>query len=206
MEKAVAEDPDFTAALVRLAKAYQSLGRQAEALAAARRAVEAPGAESGRVGYEARAQEALIRGEPEEARRFLEELVERYPNDVEAYVGLAEAYGQEGKFTEAISRLENAVKIDPSEPRAWYLLGQYAIRAGDSRRAVNEYLPQALAKQNTRRNEEGQAKVLNALGVGYERLGLLEEATESYQEAAEIRRRIGDHRGLASTLHNLGVI
>ncbi len=203
LARAVAEDPGFAAAWVRLAKAYRDLGRLEDAADAARRAVETAGT-SGRLAFEARAQEALLRGDPEAAQALLGELVARYPNDTEAHLALADAYGQQGRFQEATLRLERTVRIDPSEPRAWYLLGRYAIGSGEARRAVDEYLTRALVRQKTLRNEQGQAEVYNALGVGYQRLGMPEEASESYSQAAEIRRRIGDSRGLATTLENLG--
>ncbi|MCP4654191.1 MAG: tetratricopeptide repeat protein [bacterium] len=206
LQQAVEEDPGFVSAWVRLARAYEELGRDTEALDAAKQAVRATAEASGRMSYEARAQEALLRGEPEVAQRFLEELVARYPNDAEAQVALAEAYGQQGKFAAAAARLRAAVEVDSSQPRTWYLLGRYAIQAGDSRRAVDDYLVQALIGQKRLRNEQGEAEVLNALGVGYSRLGELDQAADNYRQAAAIRRRLDDRRGLATTLHNLALI
>ena len=52
----------------------------------------------------------------------------------------------------------------------------------------------------------GQAEVHNALGVGYQYLGQLDNAAESLGTAAEIRERIGDKRGLATSLLNLSMI
>ncbi|MEE8524316.1 MAG: protein kinase, partial [Thermoanaerobaculia bacterium] len=206
LEQAVAKDPDFTTAWVRLAEAYRDLGRQEEALDAAKQGVRAAGASSGRRAYEARAQEALLRGKPEEAQQFLQDLVERYPNDVEARIGLAKAFGQQGSFGEAMVELRRVAEIDSGAPEAWYLLGQYAIRSGDSREAVDNYLVQALILRKKTADEMGQAEVYNAMGVGFQRLGLPAQASENYEEAAEIRRRIDDRRGLAATLTNLGWI
>ncbi len=206
LERSVAEDPDFAAAWVRLAQTYEELGRFDEALEAARESVRAAGTSSGRLGYEARAREALLRGENETAQRFLAELVERYPNDTGAHIALAEAYGQEGRFTEAVERLKRAVEIDGSQPRAWYLLGRFSIMAGDARRAVDEYLVQALIQHRTLRNEQGRAEVHNAFGVAYQNLGQLDEAATSYRTAAELRERLGDRRGLATSLKNLAMV
>ncbi|HEX9734441.1 MAG TPA: tetratricopeptide repeat protein [Thermoanaerobaculia bacterium] len=211
LERAVAEDPDFAAAWVRLSQAYLSLGRYDEALEAAGKAVAATAADAaagggGRIVYEAQAQQALVRGEPEEAQRFLEELVRRYPNDTGARVALAEAYAQQGKFAEAISRLEEAVAVDPGDARAWYLLGRCSIQNGDHRVAVDEYLAQALSHQRELKNVQGEAEVLNALGAGYEYLGDLELASRNYEAAVDIRGEIGDQRGLAISSTNLGRI
>lgn len=206
LERAVEEDPEFAAAWTRLAKTYEELGRGDEALEAAREAVRTAEAGGGRLGYEARAQEAQLRGEIENAQQFLEELVERYPNDAEAQIALAEAYGDQGRFTEAVSRLEKTVQLDRSQPRAWYLLGRYAILGGDPQKAVDQFLPQALFQHRNQKNEQGQADVHNAMGVGFERLSRLDEAVESYQKAADIRQQIGDQGGLATSKINIGLV
>lgn len=204
LEQAVAEDPSFATAWVRLSQTYQSLGRDDDAVAAARQGARAASERRGRIVYEAQAQDALVRGQPEEAQRYLEELVGNYPNDTRARVALAEAYGQQGNFARALSQLQEAVGVD-SGAQAWYLLGRFSIEAGDSKRAVDEYLVEALAQQKKVRNEQGEAEVYNALGVGYERLGDFGLAAENYTRASDIHRRVGDARGIATSLHNLAV-
>src|SRR4029077_16334917 len=67
LERAVAADPAFTAAWVRLAGCYQALGYAEKAQAAAVRAATTPGAAAGRLGYEARAQLQQLQGAPEAA-------------------------------------------------------------------------------------------------------------------------------------------
>lgn len=202
LTRAVAQDPTLAVAWMHLAHTRLELGKQTEALEATQQAVLVT-VEGERLGMEARAQEALLRGDPETAQAFLETLVGRYPFDAEARLSLSEAFGQQGRFKEAISQLERAVELDAGNPHSWYLLGRYSIGVGELRRAVDEYLVRALVLENTLRNEMGQALVLNALGVGYQRLGLLDQAQENYEKAATIRRRIGDAPGLASTLRNL---
>ncbi len=206
LERAVAEDAGFAAGWVRLAGAYDELGYHDKALEAARRAVSVLPAERGRLAYEARAREALLAGEPKRAQAALGALVARYPHDVEARIELARAYGDGGHFDDARKVLLRVAAEEPNHPRAWYLLGKYAVLAGDSRRAVDDYLVRALVIQNRLGNAKGRADVLNALGVAYDDLGELDRAAERYGEAAEIRSRIGDRRGYAATLTNLGSV
>ena len=73
---------------------------------------------------------------------------------------------------------------------------------GDAARAVNDYLVRALTLQNQLHSEPGQAETLNAMGVAYHQLGRYPEALEKYSTAAAIRRRLGDQRGLATSLKN----
>jgi eukaryotic-like serine/threonine-protein kinase len=203
LERAVASDPGYGAAWVQLARARESLGRREAALDAARRAVASLGAEEGRSAYEARAVEARLLGHPEKAQELLARLVERYPDDAEARVELAEAYGEQGSLDRAIAALREVVRLAPHHPRAWFLLAKYSILAGDVRRAIDDYLVRALVVQNQLGSEEGRADVLNAFGVAWRELGEMERAAESYEQAAAIRKRIGDERGYATTLRNL---
>ncbi|HEV8631428.1 MAG TPA: tetratricopeptide repeat protein, partial [Thermoanaerobaculia bacterium] len=204
LAKAVAADPRFAAAWVQLSRAYQRLERGDEAMAAAERAVATAGAGSGRVAFEARAQQAQLREQPEETQKALAALVARYPNDLTARVTLAEAYGGQGSFRQAIDTLREVVARDPNDARAWYLMGRYSIQTGDAQPAVDDYLTRALLLQKRLGNRKAQAEVHNALGVGFERLGKVDEAAEEYRQAADVRRSLGDNNGLAASLHNLG--
>jgi tetratricopeptide (TPR) repeat protein len=206
-ERAVAADPAFTAAWVRLAGCYQALGYAEKAQTAAARAAATPGAAAaGRLGYESRAQRELLQGNPEAAQELLRELVRRYPHDLEARLALAEAYGKQGKLETAVEALRQVVRADPNHPRGWYLLGRYMIEQGKARQAVDEALVHAMVVQNRLGSEQGRADVLNALGVGYQELGELDHAADSYRQAAAIRRRIDDRRGYATSLKNLATL
>jgi eukaryotic-like serine/threonine-protein kinase len=203
LEQAVELDADFPASWVRLAMAYEQLGYRDRALAAAREAVERLGEHPGRVALEARAREAVLSGDFDRARQALGLLVEHYPHDLEAQVALAEALGEHGLMDEARTRLAKVVAASPNHPRAWFLLGKYAILAGDSRAAVDDYLVRALVIQNRLGSRQARADVQNALGIAYAQLGEYPLAKERYREAIVLRRDIGDERGTASATANL---
>lgn len=206
LERSVAADPGFTAAWIGLARARSSLGQSREAIDAAQRAVASLGPGSGRFSWVARALEQRLRGEPEKAREILADLVSRSPQDLQARIDLAEVCGEAGDLKAAIDHLQKVVAADPEHPRAWFLLAKHSILAGDSRRAADKYLIRALVIQGRLESAPGQAEVHNALGVAYNDLGELDQAAESYKKAAEIRRRIGDQRGLAASLRNLAAV
>ena len=148
LEQAVASDPRFTAAWVRLARARDDLGRREAALAAAQQAVATLREGESRGAGQARAVAALLAGEPGKSQQILERLLAQYPNDVETRVQLAEAYGEQGSLGKAVTALERVVRLDPQHPRAWFLLAKYSILSGNARRAVDEYLVHALVIQN----------------------------------------------------------
>ncbi len=205
-EQAVARDPDFVAALERLAETYQNLGRHEQAVAAAGRALRAVGSSETRLAYRVRARAALLAGKPQEAERHFQELLRRYPFDAEPRLDLAAAQAAQGHNSEAVATLKKAVELDPGDPRSWFQLGKNAILAGDPARAASDYLVRALALHARLGNEKGKADVLNAMGVAHQQLGEYSRALESYTAASEARRRLGDDRGLASTLRNRAMV
>ncbi|MEX0735204.1 MAG: protein kinase [Steroidobacteraceae bacterium] len=205
-DAAVVKDPAFMAAWVQLAGAQDKLGYDDRAREAARQAASRLSERSGRVGYEARALEATLSGNFEQAQQILAALVNRYPNDVEARVALAEAFGEEGQLDRAQAELKAIVAASPNHPRASYLLGKYAILAGDSRAAADDYLVRALVIQNRLGNLQGRADVENALGIAEFELGRLDEARQRYQNAIDLRTEIGDERGVAAATANVARI
>ncbi|HEX9707148.1 MAG TPA: tetratricopeptide repeat protein [Steroidobacteraceae bacterium] len=206
LEEAVAKDPGFTSAWVKLADAYSTLGYDDRALESARQAVLHLSEDSGRISYEARALEAALAGNFERSRQHLTALVTRYPHDVEARLTLAEAFGDEGQLDRAQQELKTIVAASPNHPRAWYLLGKYAILAGDNRAAADDYLVRALVIQNRLGDLQGRADAENALGIANFELGNLDEARQRYENAIDLRTRIGDERGVAAATANVARI
>jgi tetratricopeptide (TPR) repeat protein len=202
LERAVAADPGFAVALERLAETYQNLGYEEKALSVAERAAKAAGAGETRLGYRVRARVALLRGEPAQAEKSYAELVRLFPNDLEALLDLASAQARQGDVTRAVQTLEKASQLDRSDPRVWFLLGKNTILMGDAGRAVKDHLVRALTLHGQLHNEQGQAEVLNAMGVAYHQLGDYPQAIEKYSAAAVIRQRLGDERGMATSLKN----
>lgn len=203
LERAVTVDSGFAAAWLRLSGAQESLGYYDAAVDAARQAVAQAELSQSHIALEARARAAALEGDFARAEELLHTLVETYPNDTLARMALARTFGDAGEFARASAVLRDIVAADPQHPTAWYLLGKYAILQGESRRAVDEYLVRALVVQNRLNNAQGRADTLNAMGIAYYDLGEFETAKTHYQQASDIRREIGDRRGVAATLTNI---
>lgn len=206
LEAATREDPDMAAAWLRLSDAYQRNGQWDDALDAVRRAVAQMPEGANRLAYEARAREAVLAGEPQRAAELWRGMVLRYPGDVEAKTALGEALGEQGRFDEASAVLQEVVEVEPHHPRAWFLLGKFAILAGSSRRAIDDHLVRALVIQNRLGNDQGKGDVVNALGIAHRDLGNWDQAASQFRDAVEIRRRVGDLRGVAGSLNNLATV
>ena len=128
------------------------------------------------------------------------------PDDLATVLQQANVHGEGGDLAAAIDALRELVKRDPGEARAWFLLGKYSILRGEVKAAVDEYLVRALLLFKRGRNAWGEAETINALGVGYARLGQMQDAQEQYSKAVVLRRELGNRRGVASTLRNLAQI
>lgn len=206
LEAATEADPAMPAAWLRLADAYQRTGRWQEALEAVRRTLTEMPQGAGRLAYEARAREASLSGDPRRAAELWGVMVRRYPEDVEAKIHLGEVLGDQGRLDEAAEVLQEVVDVEPHHPRAWFLLGKFAILAGESRRAIDDYLVHALVVQNRLGNLQGKGDVVNALGIAHQDLGNWDEAAQHFEEAVAIRRDVGDLRGVAGSLNNLATV
>jgi tetratricopeptide (TPR) repeat protein len=68
--------------------------------------------------YSARAWVSLERGAPSEAREAFAQAVKLYPRNVEALTGEGRLLLNEGRYTEALSRLDTALQFDPASPEA----------------------------------------------------------------------------------------
>jgi eukaryotic-like serine/threonine-protein kinase len=116
---------------------------------------------------------------------------------------LARAQGSGGDFSAAIARLTLLTTRDSDDPRAWFELGKFSILQGEARRAVDDYLVRALVLYKRSRNLYGVAETVNALGIGYGRLGQTANAEEQYRKAVTLQREVGNRRGVATSLRNL---
>lgn len=150
--------------------------------------------------------EAALSGRLDQALARQREWLARRPADPQAHLDLAELQLEGGDFDAAAQTLRRALALDEQDPRAWFLLGKASILRGEPRLAVEDHLLRALVLFKRAGHLRGEAETTNALGVGYARLGQVEDAAEQYRKALELRRRLGDRRGTASSLRNLAQI
>ncbi|RYD15203.1 MAG: serine/threonine-protein kinase [Lysobacteraceae bacterium] len=150
---------------------------------------------------------ALMAGDdPAVARTALDQARSAWPNDPELALLDAQARADAGEGEAALALLHRYVQGDAQDARAWFLLGRSAILQGQAQPAVDDYLVRALVLHTRAGNAAAEAETRNALGIGYERLGQLDAASEQYARAAAMRERLGDREGLAKTLRNLAIV
>ena len=205
-EQTVQQDPKFARAYLNLSEAYDGAGdydRSIQALEAGLRIVPINSPRTRRLLL---AQQALSQGELENAIRLYEEFSREYPNDSEVLFSLARAYEDAGDLKRAVEVLERLIAIDPNHPEAYFHMGKDTILMGDAERAINQHLFKAVSIHKQLNNRYGEADALNAIGVGYERLGKYDESVRHYEDSIAIKQEIGNQKGTATSLSNIAKI
>ncbi len=195
--------PEFAHGWLAQAEAAAAIGEQdaaREALEHAQRTATSSELLQRRV----RADLALLEGDAPTAAAQWRAQLQAAPDDTFAELALSRALGNGGDFTGAIERLQKLVERDPNDPRAWFELGKFSILQGQAQRAVDDHLVRALVLYKRSGNRFGEAETVNALGIGYSRLGQIDDAEEQYRKAVDLRTALGNRRGLATSLRNLG--
>jgi len=95
---------------------------------------------------------------------------------------------------------------NPSDGRAWFQAGKFAIMRGDAQRAVDDYLVRAQVSANRQSDAFLRADVANAFGIGFRRLGQLPAAVDAYRLATTLHQASGNVRGQATSLHNVSSV
>ncbi len=118
--------------------------------------------------------------------------LEDYINTAMYWNQLGLAYGESGKYKEAIKSYKQAISIDPDYAKAHSNLGYAYGESGRYEEAIKSY-KQAI------RIDPDDADAHNGLGAAYGESGKYEEAIESYKQALRI------DPDLAGAHYNLGL-
>ena len=206
LQATTTQAPLYTEAWLAQANAAGAIGDEAAAFAAIEAGQVAAERAPPRLRQRYLATRALLEGDAPAAVQHLRALASSMPDDTGAALELARAQGAGGDFKAAIAGLQVLTARDAQDPRAWYELGKFSILSGDAQRAVDEYLVRALVLYKRGDNTFGEAETVNALGIGYGRLGQTTDAEEQYRKAIALRANIGNKRGEATSRSNLAAI
>ncbi len=206
LQATTAQAPEYPEAWLAQANAAAAIGDEAAAFAAIEAGQAAAERAPPRLRQRYLATRALLEGDAPAAVGQLQVLAAATPDDTGVALDLARAQGAGGDFKAAISGLQALTGRDAQDPRAWYELGKFSILSGEAQRAVDEYLVRALVLFKRGDNTFGEAETVNALGIGYGRLGQTADAEEQYRKAIELRGQIGNKRGEATSRSNLAAI
>jgi tetratricopeptide (TPR) repeat protein/TolB-like protein/predicted Ser/Thr protein kinase len=198
-------DDDFAMAYTYAAEALSNLGRDAEAGEALAKAVKHADRLSRPDRLFVAAREAMASGEVRKAIGALEDLTRLLPNNLGAVYELALAYELEGEWDLSTKNLRHVIELDPKFVTALFSLGRVHIKEGNCEASL-DYLHRALSLNVLAGNREGEATVLNAIGLAHFWLDRHDDAIKHYTQSLEIKREIGDDRGASATLSNMAVV
>ncbi len=134
-----------------------------------------------------------------------ENLTKVNPDDIDAQFKLANLYEDANNFDAAKKRLALVLAADPKNVNALLASGRVDIKAGDPQAALDP-LNKALSLAIEFDNQEQKGAIVQAMGVAYQDLNKLDDALRNYQQALEIRKKVGDQNGVANTLGQIAQV
>ncbi len=204
-QEATNDDSGFAMAFSNLAETYAALGYDDKAEQASRRAVELSENLPAQDRLLIAASHASIMHDPAKAIATYEQLAKVNPDDTDTQFALARLYEDSGNFDQAKKYLAKLLATDPKNVKALLASGRVDIKSGDSQAALDP-LSKALSLSIQFDNEEQKGNVLQALGNAYQNLNKPEDALRNFQQALEIRKKIGDQRGVATSLGQIAQV
>jgi tetratricopeptide (TPR) repeat protein len=206
---AIEADPDFAMAYARASEAYKNLGYDDKAESLSLIAVDKVVEFTDRVPPADRtfilANHADLISSPDQAIESYRDFIEAYPDDPEGYYKLGLVYESISEWDLSAGNLEAALELDPKFGAARFELAKVLIRRNDLEPALAE-LKKLLAYYRHIGNREGEATVLNAIGIVHRHRNEFEEAIARFEVSIRIKEELGDKRGIAASLGNLGLI
>ena len=202
---AVKEDPEFALAYSRLGETYAALGHDNEAEEAARRAAELsqqlPAAEKYRID----ASYARIIKDNKKAIEAYENLAKNTPYNLDVLFALGGLYEDNADFDSARAYYTNVLRSDPNNLDALLAMGRVEIKAGNPERGLDP-LNRALTRAIQLDTREQKALILQATGIAFRMMNKPDEAIRNYKESLELNRGLGQKRGAAASLEEIGEI
>jgi len=181
LEKAIALDPEFAMAYARIGYTYAvSWARLEEGKPYLEKAFKLTDRLSEKDKLNITAWYALANQDYPAAIRSYQEIVSRYPLDVEAYRGLGRLLRGENRHDEAIEILKQGLVIDPGARELYNSLGGTYSQLGRHDEAIamlQHYVNLAPEEPNSH----------DSLGIGYQWAGRYPEAIQEYERALTLK-------------------
>jgi tetratricopeptide (TPR) repeat protein len=179
-EKALEYDSTFAMAYHRLAIIKNSNGDNMAAKELITRAMKYSDKVTEKEKLKIKSFEASLSGDNAQSIKELQKIVERYPDEKEAFLRLGQMHRGLRKFEEAIHYLSKAVEIDSLYKEAYNVLAYAYNDLGDFDKsiwAINKYISLA----------PNEANPYDSRADLYAWNGKLDQAIESYKKALEIK-------------------
>ena len=204
-EAATKQDPSFALAFSKLAQTYSNLGYANEAEQASRKAVmlseTLPEAEK----YLIVATNAQIANAYRTAIEAYENMAKVSPENTDVQLALGRNYENVNDFPNARKHYQQVLTLNPKDITALVALGRIEVMSGNDQAGLDP-LTRALSLTVQVDNPEQRGLTLHLLGMAYADLNKSSEALLNYQQALDIRRRLGQKQGIADTLNMMALL
>lgn len=171
--------PDFAMARFRLANVLASTSRMDEAVSEAHAAAAQASKLSDREARYVRAAEAYYSQRVDDAVKQYQELIARYPYDLEPRQYLAQLYLDSDEWQKAVEQGRAMAQIDARSPSTHAVLGSAFLGMKDFNQALAEFRTYAEL-------EPGSANAHHLLADSFRAQGVLDMAAEEYATALRI--------------------
>jgi serine/threonine protein kinase/tetratricopeptide (TPR) repeat protein len=199
LQAAVKEDPQFALAYSRLAEADSALGYDSEAENSARKAVDLGQNLLPAEKYLIEASHFRISKDYAKATEAFQNLAKISPDNSDIQSALGSIYESSGDFAKAREFYQKLLAVNPKDTVTLLAVGRVEIESGNPQASLDP-LNRALSLAIQVDNQEQKGTILHALGIAYSRLNKPDDALQNYKQALEIRRRLGQKKGIADGL------
>jgi len=197
---ATKEDPQFALAFSKLAETYANLGYDSQAEQSSRRSVDLSESLPSAEKYVIHATGARISKNYPKAIEAYENLAKISRDSTDVQAALAALYEDTGDFSKASEHYQSLLNANPKDTTALLSIGRVNIKSGDAQASLDP-LNRALSLAIQVDNQEQKALILQAMGIAYSMLNKPDEALQNYQQSLEIKRRLGQKKGIADSLN-----
>jgi len=204
-EAATKQDGNFALAYSALARTYSALGYDAEAAQNSRRAMQLAEALPPQEKYLIAANHYRVVNDTDKAIEAYENLVNASPTSVTTQFDLGSLYEQSGALEKARDHYTKVVELDPKFVEGRLARGRVDIKMGNPQASLDQ-LNTALTLAIQLNQEEARGNILQAIGIAYKLLDKPNEALGFYQQSLEIKKRLGNKRGMAGSFGEIGQI
>jgi eukaryotic-like serine/threonine-protein kinase len=207
LQAATNADPEFALAFSSLANVQSELGFEGDAEQSSVRATDLAHNQNLPLPekYLISAANARVMKDNKKAIEAYENLVKSSPDDVEVQNQLGILYMQNGEYDKARGEFAGILQSDPKNIKALWGAGVIDNLTGNPQAAL-ESLTRGSSLAIQADNHEQQALILLSTGISYRLLDKPEEALHNYQESIAINEKIGQKRGVAAALNEMGTV
>jgi len=199
-QAATKEDPQFALAYSRLAETDSALGYDSDAEQSSRKALDLSQQLPLTEKYLIEANHARITKDNKKAIEAYQNLAKITPDNSDIESALGNIYENSGDFAKARGFYQKLLAANPKDITTLLAIGRVEILSGNPQASLDP-LDRALSLAIQVENQEQKGSILHVLGAAYASLNKPDDALQNYKQALEIRRSLGDKKGIADGLN-----